>query len=117
MSTWRVRYTPAADKDIDELIEFTGDRFGATQAVKYLDLLERVEAELRRDPFAAPTRSMPDGPSGVYLHPIRRHGAAAAHVLMLRIDEADQRISILRVLHSAMDLPRHLDDEPEGAGG
>ncbi len=103
---WTVRLSDTAEADYDDILRWTEGRFGAAQAAAYGDLLATALARLERGPATAGARQRDAiGPGVRTLHVGRR----GRHVNLFRIgSERDRTIDVLRVLHDAMDLARHV---------
>ena len=98
----RLRLTPAARRDLDEIWAYTEANWGPTQAERYLRLLQATCADLA---------------SG------HRHAQAAGHIRQGYFRAAVQShvvffktssgfLDVIRILHRRMDVTRHLPDEP-----
>jgi toxin ParE1/3/4 len=105
-----------ARRDIDMLLWESRMRHGPRAADRYRRLIDTALIDLRQDP-SRPTASRFEG-TDLWLYALRasaRRLAAAhrvgdpPHVIAYRFDE--ERVRIVRVLHEAMDLPRHLGSE------
>lgn len=88
----------AALADLRSIREYTLERFGAAQEKAYLDGLWRKFEEILDSPEK--WRKRDD------LFPGCQIAAQGRHVILFRIRGAT--LQIVRVLHSAMDLPRHI---------
>lgn len=87
-----------ADNDLLEIYDFTAEKFGADQAVKYLVGLESMFFALCLHPYTGRERNE-----------IRiglRSSSYVSHIVFYRIIES--RIRIVRVLHASRDLQRFL---------
>lgn len=107
--SWTVRLSEAAQRDFGEIIEWTVERFGERQAVAYSDVLITAIQKLHAGPQLAGVKTRDDiGKNILTLH-VARAGRKGRHFLMLRADnDRDRVIEVVRILHDAMDLPRHL---------
>jgi toxin ParE1/3/4 len=106
---WRIQFTVLAELDIKGLIEWTQNQFGAAQARRYRELIFEVIEELELGPRVS--GSVPRDeifPGSRTLHMARR-GRRARHLILYRVIEPNT-IEILRVLHDAMDIGRHVPD-------
>ena len=106
---WQVRLTSAADTDIANILGWTLAEFGGGQMRRYSKLLRSAVAVLADGPDVSGVRKREEiGPGLRTLHvtPGSRKGR---HFLLFRVTatEAGRVIDVLRVLHDAMDLPRH----------
>ena len=90
--------SPRAQKDIDDIWEYTVEHWNVRQAEIYLRQIQRAVETVAVAPNIA--RSCADIRPGYWKYP------AGSHVLFFRI--TDQGINVVRVLHSRMDFERHL---------
>jgi toxin ParE1/3/4 len=106
---WTVRLSDTAEADFDDVLRWTARRFGVTQAASYGDLLATTLARLERGPSIAGARQRDEnGPSLRTLHV----GSRGRHIILFRIgSEPDRIIDVLRILHDAMDLVRHVPSD------
>jgi toxin ParE1/3/4 len=94
----RLEFSPRAQRDIEEIWDYSFERFGFEKAEAYMRDLQRAAATVAEDP---------------------RHGAACddiragyrklsvgSHVLFYRASET--RVVVVRILHQRMDFDRHL---------
>lgn len=95
----RYLLSPAAQADLEQIWDYTHDRWGIDQAEEYLrDLqhaIERAAANLRIG------RAFDD------IRPGYRKLASGSHTLFYRVT-AEGVIDVVRVLHQRMDVDRHL---------
>ncbi len=109
--TWTVRLSDTAEADYDDILRWTAERFGATQAASYGDLLAAALARLERGPTIAGARPRDEIGAGLRTLHVGRRGR---HIILFRIgDEPDRTIDVLRMLHDAMDLARHVPREDQ----
>lgn len=94
------KITVRAEQQIIDAYLYGYQTFGAEQAERYAQQLERCFDLLAANPHMAPTR---DG----YAEPLRVHHHAK-HVVVYRVLEDSGDISILAVLREESDLARHL---------
>jgi toxin ParE1/3/4 len=104
---WQVRLSAAARRDFIEIIRWTTRRFGADQARRYSEAINRLLAELAAGPELAGSRSRADLGPTVRVVVIARHGRRARHLLVYRVT-GGSRLEVIRILHDAMDLARHV---------
>ena len=101
----RVRRSPRAKADINEVLLYTRDAWGAEQAGKYATLIdEAVEAIAENPHLGRPRFGVRDG---VLAHHISRPGKTASHFLYYRID-LNGDVEVVRFLHERMDPGLHL---------
>ena len=104
---WQVRLTVEAERDLVSILDWTTRAFGASQARRYNETIGRAVAVLASGPF------VPDSSTGDWVRPgirtlhVARSGRAGRHVLVYR-KAGDNLITVLRILHDAMDLARHV---------
>ncbi|MDF0489160.1 type II toxin-antitoxin system RelE/ParE family toxin [Sphingomonas sp. H39-1-10] len=92
------RLTPKAQRDIDDIFEYTVKQWSLAQALHYTDLLEAACASLAN----APERSQ----DCAAIRPGFRRRVVAQHVIYFK--QTRYGIAIIRVLHQRMDQSRHL---------
>jgi toxin ParE1/3/4 len=90
--------SPRAQKDIDDIWEYTVEHWNVRQAEIYLRQIRRAIETVAAEPNIA--RSCADIRPGYWKYP------EGSHVLFFRI--TDKGINVVRVLHSRMDFERHL---------
>lgn len=94
----KLEITPAALADLRSIRAYILERWGAAQEAAYLaGMWEKFESILASP---TPCRSRPD------LFPGCQLAAEEKHVILFRVNKST--LQIVRVLHSAMDFPRHL---------
>ncbi|MDF2496147.1 type II toxin-antitoxin system RelE/ParE family toxin [Sphingomonas sp.] len=77
------RFSPAAQRDLGEVFDYSVATWGLAQALDYTDLIAAVCAELAQSP------------QGVGQH-------------MIYFRPTDYGIAVIRILHQRMDAGRHL---------
>ena len=94
--------SPRARADLRNILRYTGGRWGSQQRAAYKAQLNQAMRGL----IAHPDRGRPrdDFSPGLHALPV------AAHVVYYRVDERE--ISIVRVLHGAMDAAAVFQAEP-----
>lgn len=94
----RYRLTPAAQRDLSSIWDYTEERWDIWQAERYVreiqSAIERVAADPRRG------RNVEEIRSGYLRYGIGRH--------QLFYVERDGGIDVIRILHQRMDPTRHL---------
>lgn len=90
--------SPAAQKDIDEIWDYTALRWGRVQANRYVGKIRAALTDLADDMRQA---------RAVDVRPGYRHYRVGSHVLFLR-DHEQAAFEVVRILHQSMDLRRHL---------
>jgi toxin ParE1/3/4 len=92
------RLTPAAQRDLAGVFDYTAVQWGVAQAMRYTDLIEAACA----DAAQAPQRS----PDCANIRPGYRRRSVEQHVLYFR--PTRYGIAVIRILHHRMDATRHL---------
>jgi toxin ParE1/3/4 len=104
---WIVRLSARAEADYDDILRWTVKRFGISQTASYGALLAESLARLEGGPGIAGARKRDDIGKGLNTLHVGRRGR---HIILFRPGgEQDRTIDVLRILHDAMDLPRHAD--------
>lgn len=89
-----------ADRDLEEIFEYTINKFGLNQAVKYLNEFEVLFSELIINPDMGKNRN--EIKSGL------KSFSKSAHVVFYRIQ--NDKIRIVRVLHGSRDVLKFFDE-------
>lgn len=109
---WPVLLTTSAERDIRDIVRWTEARFGIVQARTYADKLSDALAALADGPGVADARARDDIARGLFTLHVARGTQRGRHFVLFRInhDQNGEFIEVLRLLHDAMDLARHLPD-------
>ncbi len=114
---WRIRLTAAAEADFEGILQWTVEHFGQTQARAYAETLSAALQALAEGPEIVGATARNDIAKGLFSLHVARQGRQGRHFVIFRIGDDRDRgaIEVLRLLHYAMDLSRHLPkgDEPE----
>jgi toxin ParE1/3/4 len=103
---WTVRLSDTAEADYDEILRWTARRFGVVQAASYGNLIAAVLARLERGPNIAAVQRRDEVGAGLRTLHVGRRGR---HIILFRISsDLELAIDVLRILHDAMDLVRHV---------
>ena len=86
-----------ADKDLEDIFDYTFDEFGFDQAEKYLLEFEEIFQNLIINPQIGKKRD--EIKQGLYSFPKDNH------IIFYRI--LDNHIRIVRVLHGSRDIPKY----------
>lgn len=87
-----------AKQELSELRRFPLERWAQPVAVRYLEDIREAAERLADNPqLAKPLRGR------------MRNLRVWSHYLFVHIDETADRLTVARVLHTAMDIERHLD--------
>jgi toxin ParE1/3/4 len=107
--SWTIRLSETAEADHDEILRWTGRRFGISRVAVYALLVAETLARLEFGPDIAGARQRDEIDSGLRTLHVGRRGR---HIILFRIStELDETIDVLRILHDAMDLARHVQPE------
>jgi toxin ParE1/3/4 len=112
----RLVIAPRARRDIDVILLESAAGFGELVADRYRRLIGQALRDVESDPGRLGVRQRFDLPVGIETYHLRHSRGRVGvdkvrrprHLLVLRREP--QRLVLLRVLHDAMDLIRHLDE-------
>lgn len=114
---WPVRLTAAAEADFQDILRWTLEHFGEPQARVYAETLSTAVEALADGPTVIGAKTRDDIARGLYTLHVARQGRKGRHFVLFRVGHDQERevIEVLRLLHDAMDLPRHVPplDETE----
>lgn len=110
---WRVRLSITADHDLASILHWTTQAFGPKQARDYQQTIIQAVRALGEGPDLPGSNARGQVRAGIRTLRVARRGRAGRHVLVYRVVD-DGLIQVLRILHDAMDMTRHLptDDVP-----
>jgi toxin ParE1/3/4 len=108
MSSWTIRLSDRAARDIEEILAWTAERFGAQQAQVYAATIGDALATLVAGPQVVGVRVRPELGEGIASLHVARHGRKGRHVVFFRVREREAVIDVLRILHDSMEPQRHL---------
>ena len=96
--TLPIRYTNAARRDLEGIFLYSKQNWGLAQARVYSrKLRDHVRGLARNSTFSRPVADAPEA---------LRQTRCEKHIVVFEIQP--QQILIVRVLHEAMDIPRHV---------
>lgn len=95
-------YSPAATADLDSIWAYTLERWGATQAARYVRDLDMACRELAAD--ARPSRAIDD------IRPGYRKANVGSHMVFFTRNDAGVTL-IVRILHQRMDVESRLPSD------
>ena len=107
---WRVRLSEAADRDFAAILQWTLVEFGRRQASVYRRTLIAALTDLSNDPYLPDSHPRDEIHVGLRSLHVARKGRRGRHFVLYRIVD-DVTIDIVRILHDAMDLGRHVPDD------
>jgi toxin ParE1/3/4 len=108
----RLILTDAAKTDIRQILVQTRAQFGPLQVPRYRALIAEARKRIQESPGLGHHR--PDlPPEGRAFH-ISQRGKPASHIFLYFVDEAAtaSAVVVVRVVHDAMDMPRHWPKNP-----
>ncbi|MEA3134736.1 MAG: toxin ParE1/3/4 [Gammaproteobacteria bacterium] len=112
---WTVRLTKTAESDYQSiivwtLIVWTLREFGDQQARIYADALSAALVALTAGPTTVGAKERSEIGKGLYTLHVARGGHKGRHFVLFRVgpDKHQRHIEVLRLLHDAMDLTRHI---------
>ena len=104
---WRVRLGEQAELDFANILKWTTENFGASQALVYNDTLVEAIRALAQGPSVHDAKARDDIMQGLYTLHVARRGRRGRHILLFRIAQAHM-IEIGRILHDGMELTQHM---------
>jgi toxin ParE1/3/4 len=115
-AVWTVRLSATASVDFEDILGWTARRFGADQALAYAETLAHALAALTEGPDIIGARMRDDIGANLRTLHVASNERRRRHIILFRVDsEADRRfIDVLRILHDAMDLTRHIPPDNMG---
>lgn len=111
--SWRVRLTAQAEAEVAEILEWSAQQFGEAQARHYAETLTNAIEALSEGPGVPGSKPRNEIGTGILTLHVARKGRRGRHFLLFRVsrEAGRQVIDVLRVLHDAMDLARHVDPD------
>jgi len=105
-----VRLTAAAQADIVEVLRWTTAQFGKAQAHRYADTISAALTDLCAGPTLAGAVNRDDILEGIFTLHVARKSRKGRHLILFRVRHTPDGnvVEVLRLLHDAMDLERHL---------
>ena len=109
---WTIRLTSSTEADFQNILRWTKDQFGEAQARVYAQTLSAaLQALADGEPATIGAKARNEIVKGLLTLHVARESRKGRHILLFRVGQDDARreaIEVLRVLHDAMELPRHL---------
>ena len=122
----RIILAPAARVDIRQALIWSQERFGERAAVRYGDLIKQALRDIAADPERPGSQARADLARDMRTYHLffSRDRARSElgivrkprHFMVYR-RRGENAIDVVRVLHDARDLERHLPEEYRGSGG
>ena len=94
----RLILSPAAQKDLIDILRYTGEKWGQEQLIVYSNKLNDALLVLESNPNI--------GHLGKALPDTHRLYLVSSHVIVYRLQE--DAVEVIRILHQRMSIPRHL---------
>lgn len=95
------RFTPKARQDLNDIWDFTAERWGTAQADHYVDTIVRVCQDLAAGQLSGREAGMVREGYSSY--------RTGSHIVFFRsVDDREGATEIVRVLHERMDPFRHI---------
>ncbi len=109
---WRIRLAAPAETDFRRIIGYTEEQFGARQAAVYRALIRDALVTLEHGPDIPGSVARDDIHAGLRTYHIARRGKRARHFILYRAGDG-HIIDVIRILHDAMDLARHVPGDAD----
>ena len=118
---WTIRLTASAETDFQNILRWTKDQFGEAQASVYAQTLSAaLVAPADGVPTTIGAKARNEIAKRLFTLHVARESQKGRHILLFRVGQDEARrdaIEVLRVLHDAMELPRHLPPMDEVESG
>lgn len=108
--TWHVQLSAAAEQDFQSIITWSAEQFGVAQARSYAEIVTAAILALEDGPDVLGNRWRDEIAPGLRILHAARNGRRARHMLLYRAGP-DAVIDVLRILHDAMDIERHIPEK------
>jgi len=106
---WRPIVTKRAEQDFFEIIAWTTEHFGRSQADIYNNVIRFSVQALEGGPTIHGVKPRDDIRPGLMSLHVAREGRRGRHYLVFRVKSHSERmIEVLRILHDQMDLAHHI---------
>lgn len=104
-----MRLSAAAEKDFQDIVEWTVEQFGDEQALVCAETIALALEALAEGPLPIDAKRRDEiRKRGLYSLHVARQGRKGRHFVMFRIaPRARDVIEVLRLLHDSMDLPQY----------
>ena len=113
MRAWIVQLSALAEADYVGILRWTAERFGLDQESIYAETLAEALHLLEAGPDTLGVKARGEIGKGIYTLHVSHGGRRGRHFVLFRIGEHEGRptIEVLRILHDAMELARHIPPE------
>lgn len=109
---WTVRLAALAEADFADIVAWTTEHYGAAQARIYSGTVTAALIALRSGPQINGVKSRDDIGKGLSTLHVARNKRRGRHLILFRTASAAERvIEVLRILHDAMDVVRHVETD------
>ncbi len=107
---WTVNLSSAAEADFRQILRWTLDNFGQTQARIYAETLSSALKALSTGPNIIGVKQRSEIGANICSLHVAQNGRKGRHFVMFRISRSQEKnvIDVLRLLHDNVDLERHL---------
>jgi len=107
---WTIRLTAAAEADFRNILDWTLEEFGSKQVLTYGDTVTAALDALRDGPTTIGVKERPEIAKGLFTLHVARGKRRGRHFVLFRVAGRgrSRTIEVLRILHDAMDLERHV---------
>ncbi|MDR3423752.1 MAG: type II toxin-antitoxin system RelE/ParE family toxin [Alphaproteobacteria bacterium] len=109
---WNIHLGSEAEKDFVRILRYTKNTFGERQAAIYKTTILKAFAALAFGPDVPGSSSRDEILQGIRTLHVARKGRRGRHFVMYRAEEKHV-IEVVRILHDAMELSRHIPKEPD----
>jgi toxin ParE1/3/4 len=109
---WALRLSAATEIDFRDIMRWTAAQFGEARARTYAATISAaLEALAKEGPVVVGAKPRDDIFKGLMALHVARDGRKGRHVVLVRVARAEKEptVEVVRILHDAMDLVRHLD--------
>ena len=114
MELWTVRLSAAAEADYRNILRWTKDNFGSTQARAYAATLSHALQALRAGPAIIGAKERGEIGNNICMLHVTRNKRKGRHFIMFRVNRSQGRniVDVLRLLYDSMDLARLVPTAP-----
>jgi toxin ParE1/3/4 len=107
---WPIRLTAGAEADLKHILVWSARQFGAERTRVYAQTMSSAIEALAAGPDVTGAQRREDIGKGLLALHVAREGRKGRHFLIFRVRKIakTETIEVLRLLHDAMDLSRHL---------
>ena len=103
---WTLRLSAQADQDIMEILAWTTEHFGESQAETYAATITSALEYLTQEPAVLGVKKREDIAPGILTLHVARSGRKGRHIIIFRT--ASPFVDVLRILHDNMDMAAHI---------